>query len=345
MKKVKNIFSQIYRSYLFRRTIISFLSLLGLSLIIFALARVIPGDPARMALGPRAPEDVVERYREMLHLKDPLIVQYYYWLSDLFHGRLGISLVTFRDVSADILEFLPATLELMLFTAIIQIIGTIILGTISGCRPGSLVDGALRIFAYVGITIPAFVWAILFQLIFSYYLGWLPAVGRISEDLRVPRVTGFMLIDTILTGNVRAFIDALQHLILPSLSLALGAMAQEARILRSSLVENIGKDYVVTFASHGIPYRTVCFKYALKPSLLGLVPVMGLDIASIIANAFMVEMIFNWPGISRYGITAMLRKDLNAIVGVVLIVGLIYVIVNILVDILIFILDPRIRRR
>ncbi len=335
----------IYKSFLLRRLAISLLALFGLSLIIFTLARIIPGDPARMALGPRAPEDVVERYREMLHLKDPIVVQYYYWISDLFHGRLGMSLVTFRDVSADILEFLPATLELMFSVAIIQIIGTIMLGTISGCKPNSFIDSSLRLFTYIGITIPAFVWAIIFQLIFSYWLGWFPAVGRISEELRVPRVTGFMTIDSLLAGNPRAFIDAVQHLVLPSLSLALGSIAQEARILRSSLVDNIGRDYVVTFYSHGLPYRLICFKYALKPSLLGLVPVMGLDIASIIANAFMVETIFNWPGISRYGIIAMLRKDLNAIVGVVLVVGLVYTITNIIVDVIVSILDPRIRRR
>ncbi|RLG88816.1 MAG: ABC transporter permease [Thermoprotei archaeon] len=334
---------KIYKSVIFRRAVLSLLSLLGLSLIIFTLARVMPGDPARMALGPRAPEEVVQRYRELLHLNEPLYLQYYYWLRDLFQGKLGISLVSFREVSIDIAEFLPATLELMMLTAIIQIIGTIVFGTLSGSRPGSIIDGALRVFAYIGICIPAFAWALFLQFIFSYQLGWFPPTERISPGISIPRVTGFMTIDALIAGNFNAFVDALWHLFLPSLALALGAMAQEARILRSAMVENISKDYVLTFMSHGLPYRLVYFKYALKPSLVSTIPVMGLDIASLIANAFMVEIIFNWPGLSKFGITAMLRKDLNGIVGVVLVAGLIYTITNIIVDVIITLVDPRIR--
>lgn len=336
---------RIYESAIFRRAVTSLLALLGLSLIIFTLARVLPGDPARMALGPRAPEEIVEKYRRMLHLNEPLWAQYYYWLQDLFRGRLGISLTSFREVSVDIVEFLPATLELIMFTAVIQVVGTLVFGTLSGSKPGSLIDGALRVFSYIGICIPAFVWGILFQLAFGWYLGWFPVSGRVSEGIHIPRVTGLMTVDALVIGDFKAFLDAAWHLILPSLALALGAMAQEARILRSSMVENIGRDYVLTFKSHGLPSRLIYFKYALKPSLSATIPVMGLDIASLVANAFLVEIIFNWPGLSKYGITAMLRKDLNAIVGVVLVAGFIYTLVNIIIDLIMFIVDPRIRHR
>lgn len=335
---------KIYENVLLRRAIASLLALLGLSLIIFTLARVLPGDPARMALGPRAPEEIVEKYRRMLHLNEPLWTQYYYWIQDLLQGRLGISLTSFREVSVDIAEFLPATLELMIVTAVIQVVGTLLFGTLSGSRPGSVIDGALRVFSYIGICIPAFVWGILFQLAFGWYFRWFPVSGRVSEGIHVPRITGIMSIDSLIVGDLKAFTDVVWHLILPSLALALGAMAQEARILRSSMVENIGRDYVLTFKSHGLPSRLIYFKYALKPSLAATVPVMGLDIASLVANAFLVEIIFNWPGLSKYGITAMLRKDLNAIVGVVLVTGLIYTIVNIIVDLLMLLIDPRIRR-
>ncbi|MCS7135646.1 MAG: ABC transporter permease [Nitrososphaerota archaeon] len=339
------LYSNVLKNIALKRIVLSLISLLGLSLIIFTLARIMPGDPARMALGPRAPEEIVQKYREMLHLDKPLYVQYYYWLVNLFQGKLGTSLTSFREVSIDIAYFLPATLELMLFVAIIQITGTLILGTISGSKPGSVIDGALRVFAYVGICIPPFVWALILQFIFSYILGWFPATERLSPDIRLPRITGLVTVDALITGNFTAFADALWHLFLPSLALALGAMAQEIRILRSAMVENINKDYVITFLSHGLPtYRYVYFKYALRPSLSSTIPVIGLDVASLIANAFMVEMIFNWPGISKFGITAMLRKDLNGIVGIVLVAGIIYIITNLVIDIILTIVDPRIRR-
>ncbi|PUA31588.1 MAG: peptide ABC transporter [Candidatus Terraquivivens tikiterensis] len=343
MKSRFNVLKSVYENTVFRRAVLSLLSLLGLSLIIFTLARIVPGDPARMALGPRAPEEIVQKYREMLHLNEPIYVQYYYWLTNLFQGKLGISLTSFREVSVDIAEFLPATLELMLFVAIIQIAGTLILGTLSGSKPGSILDGALRVFTYVGICVPAFVWGLILQFIFSYVVGVFPATERLSPGITVPRITGLVTVDALATGNFRAFVDALWHLILPSLALALGAMAQEARILRSAMVENINKDYVLTLLSHGIPGYRIYFKYALKPSVASTIPVIGLDIASLIANAFMVEVIFNWPGISKFGITAMLKKDLNGIVGVVLMAGLIYTVTNVIVDLILTIIDPRLR--
>jgi len=338
--KIKKAFD----NFIFKRFIYSIFVLFALSILIFTLARLLPGDPARLALGPRAPEDVVQRYREQLHLDKPIYIQYFYWLNDVIHLSLGRSLVTFRDVSEDIYEFLPATLELILFSGIIIVIGALTLGVISGRKPGSTVDNAMRLFAYVGISIPAFVWAIILQLIFAYWLNVLPAMGRISSGIpSPPRITGFMTIDSLLTGNLVAFIDSIEHLILPATALAIGPLAQDARILRANLIENIGKDYVLNFKSHGIPESTIYFKYALKPSLIPVIAVMGLDIASLLGNAFLVELIFNWPGLSRYGINAMLRKDLNAIVGVTLVIGLVFIIANLIVDLIIYRLDPRIK--
>jgi peptide/nickel transport system permease protein len=342
MIKIRNILNNI----LLRRVLYSILVLIGLSMLIFTLARLLPGDPARLALGPRAPEEVVQKYREMLHLDKPIYIQYFYWLNDVFHLSLGQSLVTFRDVSDDIAEFLPATIELILLAGIILVIGAFILGVISGRKPGSIVDNFMRMFAYIGISIPAFVWAIIFQLIFAYWFNIFPAVGRISDNITPPpRITGLMTVDSMLSGNILAFIDSIKHLILPALALAIGPIAQDARILRANLVENIGKDYVLNLKSHGISERIIYFKYALKPSMIPVITVMGLDIASLIGNAFLVEVIFNWPGLSRYGITAMLRKDLNAIVGVTLVVGVVFIIANLIVDLIIYSLDPRIKYR
>ena len=334
----------IINNFIIRRIFSSIFVLFGLSILIFVLARLLPGDPARLALGPRAPEEVVEQYRKMLHLDQPIYIQYVYWLYDVFHLSLGQSLVTFRDVLVDIEDFLPASMELVLFSAMILVIGALSLGVLSGKRPGSNADNLMRIFSYIGISIPAFVWAIILQLIFSYWLGIFPAIGRISDNITPPpKVTGFIMIDSLISGNIYAFIDAVEHLVLPALALAIGPIAQEARILRANLVETIGKDYILNLRSHGIPDNTIYFKYALKPSMIPVVTIMGLDIASLIANAFLVELIFNWPGLSRYGINAMLRKDLNAIVGVTLVVGLIFIIANLIVDMIIYKIDPRVR--
>ncbi|MGC8679191.1 MAG: ABC transporter permease, partial [Fervidicoccaceae archaeon] len=181
-------------------------------------------------------------------------------------------------------------------------------------------------------------------LIFSYYLNMLPAYGRLSDNISPPpTITGLITIDSLITGNFSAFFDALKHLLLPSFALALGMIGQEARITRSSILENSKKEFIVNMESHGISERKIMFKYLLKPSLIPTISVFGLDIAGTLANAFLVETIFNWPGFSKYGVNVMLRKDLNGIVGVVMMVGLTFAVINLIVDLVVAYLDPRIR--
>jgi peptide/nickel transport system permease protein len=318
--------------------------LFGLSILIFIIARVLPGDPARLALGPRAPDWAVENLRQQLRLNEPLYIQYFYWVRDALSGSLGVSLVTRRDVMIDITEFLPATLELIVLAALLDMALAIPIGMVAGRRANSWFDNVVRVLSYVGVAVPAFVVAIIFILVFGFMLNIAPSIGRISPNIVAPpTVTGFITIDSLMSGNIVAFFDAIAHLILPALALALGLIAQEARITRSSVVENLNKDYILSTVSHGVPERLLTLKYLLKPSLIPTVSVMGLDMASLIGNAFLVELIFNWPGVSRYGITAMLRKDLNAIVAVVMIAGIIFAIANIVVDLIVAYLDPRIR--
>jgi peptide/nickel transport system permease protein len=318
--------------------------LFGLSILIFIIARVLPGDPARLALGPRAPDWAVENLRQQLRLNEPLYIQYFYWVRDALSGSLGVSLVTRRDVMVDIQEFLPATLELIILAALLDVVFSIPIGMIAGRRANSWFDNVVRVLSYIGVAVPAFVVAIIFILVFGFMLHVAPSIGRISPNIAAPpTVTGFMTIDSLISGNMVAFVDVIAHLILPALALSLGLIAQEARITRSSVVENLNKDYILSAVSHGVPERLLTLKYLLKPSLIPTVSVMGLDMASLIGNAFLVELIFNWPGISRYGITAMLRKDLNAIVAVVMIAGIIFAIANIAVDLIVAYLDPRIR--
>jgi peptide/nickel transport system permease protein len=282
--------------------------------------------------------------REQMHLNDPIYAQYYYWLVGALHGDLGQSLFTRRAVMTDVKEFLPATMELAIFAGIIMAVFGILLGAIAGNYSNTWVDNGIRIFSYIGVVTPSFVFAILFLLLFGYILNVLPTVGRLTPGItRPPVVTGMISVDALISGNFAALGDAIKHMILPAVSLALGGMAQEARITRSTISDNLGKDYIASAKGFGVPGRLVVLKYLLKPSLIPTISIFGLDFASLLANAFLVELIFNWPGFSRYGINAMLNKDLNAVTAVVMILGVIFIIVNILVDLLVAWLDPRIR--
>ena len=331
-------------TFLVRRVVHSIFVLLGLSIVIFIISRIMPGDPARMALGPRAPQWAVDNLREQMHLNDPLYTQYYYWLRDALHGDFGISLVTRRPVADDIKEFFPATFELALFTGVIHGAGGIFLGTVSARHKDKWIDNVVRVLSYLGVVTPSFVFAILFLLLFGMTLNWMPTMGRLSPGVsRPPLITGFITVDSLLAGNLTTFFDALWHLILPGIALAMGGLAQEARITRSTMSDNLTKDYIASERSLGIPEKVIMRSFLLKPSLIPTVSILGLDFAATLGNAFLVELIFNWPGSSRYGINAMLNKDLNAIAAVILILGVVFIIVNILVDLVVAQLDPRIR--
>lgn len=329
-----------------RRLFHAIFVLLGLSMVIFLIARVMPGDPARVAVGARAEDWVVDNLREQMHLNDPLPVQYIYWLADAVQGDFGISLVTRRGVAEDIREFFPASLELALFSLVITAVLGIGLGALSAHHKDKLADNVIRVISYMGVVTPSFVFAILFMLLFGFVLNWFPTIGRLSEDItRPPNVTGFMTIDTLLVGDIPAFLDAVHHLILPALALAMGSMAQEARITRASMSENLSKDYIAAGRAFGVPESKITRSFLLKPSLIATISIMGLDFAAGLSNAFLVELIFVWPGLSRYGMNAFLRKDLNAISAVILVLGVVFILVNIIVDVVVGRLDPRIGLR
>jgi peptide/nickel transport system permease protein len=329
--------------YLFKRLIQGIFVIIGISILIFIISRVVPGDPARMALGPRAAQEVVDQLREEMHLNESIPVQYAYWFKGVLTGDFGRSLNTKRPVLMDVLEFLPATLELAFFAGLIFVVFSIILGLLAARYRDTWVDGLVRVLSYVGIALPSFVVAVLLLLVFGYTWKIIPVLGRLSNGFHVPKITGMVVIDSLITGNFSAAFDGITHLILPAFALSVGPLFQEARILRSSLTDNMSKEYISVVTGYGIPRSIIMRRHLLKPSFIPVVSVMGLDFASLLGNAFLVEKIFNWPGISRYGINAMLSKDLNAISAVIIIIGLIFLIVNIIVDIIIASLDPRIR--
>jgi peptide/nickel transport system permease protein len=319
-------------------------ALFGLSILIFVLARVLPGDPARMAAGWAAPDYAVEAMRKRLGLDKPLPLQYISWLSDVLKGDLGYSIYTRRSVTIDAIQYLPKTIELILVTEIFSITGGILLGILAGAFPYRMPDNIVRVMAYIAISMPAFVWAIILQLLFSRMIPLFPAGGQLSPQLsQPPQVTGLLMLDSLISWRLDCFIDALHHIILPALSLSFGSMMQNARILRMGMTDVRGKDFMLLGDALGLPFRLRILRYQFKPASIPAITAMGMSIGADLANAFLVENVYNWPGFSRYGVTAMLNKDLNAIVAVILVVGIVYAVANFIVDLVVIWLDPRIR--
>lgn len=322
----------------------SILVLVGLSVLIFIIARILPGDPARLALGPFASQEMVARLRHQMGMDQPLHLQYVAYVRGIFHGDLGLSFQTRRGVSLDIAHYLPATFELVLVAIIWVLIIGVPFGILAGRYKDSWLDNISRVVAFVGVAVPPFVVGLIGQLIFSYGLGVLPTTGRLSLLTPMPPArTGLLILDSLIAGNFSAFGDALIHILLPSLAIAMTGIGQITRLTRGSVSDVLGKDYIEAARAFGIPNRYVTFKYMLKPSFIPPLTILGLTFASELGNAFLVEQVFSWPGMAKYGIQAILRKDFNAIMGVILIIGLAFVAVNFIVDVLAGYVDPRIR--
>ena len=322
----------------------SILVLVGLSVLIFIIARILPGDPARLALGPFASQEMVTRLRHQMGMDQPLHLQYVAYVRGIFRGDLGLSFQTRRSVSLDIAHYLPATLELVFVAIIWVLIIGVPFGVLAGRYKDSWLDNISRVVAFVGVAVPPFVVGLIGQLIFSYGLGILPTTGRLSLLTPMPPTrTGLLILDSLIAGNFSAFGDALIHILLPSLAIAMTGIGQITRLTRGSVSDVLGKDYIEAARAFGIPNRYVTFKYMLKPSFIPPLTILGLTFASELGNAFLVEQVFSWPGMAKYGIQAILRKDFNAIMGVILIIGLAFVAVNFIVDVLAGYVDPRIR--
>lgn len=332
--------------YLGRRMLQALPVLIGLSLIIFIISRVVPGDPARMALGPFAHQEQVEALRRSMGLDRPLPIQYFNYLRGILQGDFGESLVSYRNVRLDLGHYLPATAELVTVTILWVFLIGVPLGALSAERRGQRLDTVVKGFSFAAVVIPAFIIGIALQLIFGYWLNWLPVTGRLDPATAVPpRITGFLLIDSLLAGDLAAFGDTVLHLILPSLSLACAGIGQVIRITRNSMLEIGHKDYIAAALATGFPSWLVTFRYRLKPAFVPTLQIGGLTFASLFGNAFLVEMVFAWPGMAKYGINALLQKDINAIVGVVLVIGAAFVVTNLVTDLLAGFVDPRIRLR
>ena len=327
--------------YIFKRLLTMIPIIIGLSLLMFLLSRLMPGDSVRLALGPEATQAQILQMEQELGLDKSLPVQYLSYLAGLFTGDMGMSLRTGRNVALDIQGTFPATMELVLLSMLIAVLVGIPLGVISATRYNKAPDFIIRMFSMSGIAIPSFLTAILLQLIFGYWLGWLPIIGR--GNIRPDHITGLYLVDSVLTGNMPAFVDSFKHLILPAISLSIASGAQIMRLTRTNMIERLNKDYILASRAYGLPYNLVENRYMLKNSFTSILTLVGMQLGSLIGNAFLVETVFSWPGMAQYSIEGLMYKDYNAIISVTLVIGIFFALINMVVDILYSAVDPRIK--
>jgi ABC-type dipeptide/oligopeptide/nickel transport system permease component len=333
-------------AFIARRLALLLFVLAGLSVITFFLARVVPSDPAATFLGPKARPEQVVMIRAKLGLDRPLIVQYAFYIRDLARGDLGTSISTHRPVAKSVLELLPASLELMCAAMSFALVAGIALGAFSARREGTLLDHAGRLISIGGVSLPAFWLGLLLQIVFFRRLGILPLGGRIDTVVGllhpVRPISGFMLVDTLLTGNWQAFGSAASHIVLPALTLAAYSTGIIARMTRASMLDVVREDFITAARAQGLREGRVYASSALKNALGPTLTTAGLAFASMLTGTFYIETIFYWPGLGTYTANAILNLDYPVIMGVTLIGAMFYVLVNLVVDIVISLIDPRI---
>ena len=309
----------------------------------FFLVRAIPGDPAQIMLGQQATQAQVQQVRENMGLDKPIIIQYGLFLKDALRGDLGDSTVTGRPVTTELMVRLPATFELVAFAMLIAVLVGVPVGVISAVKQYSLLDKTTSVLALTGISMPIFWLAMILVVIFGVNLELLPFPGRLDPTTGITAITGFVLVDSLLTLNFAGFWDGLLHLIMPALALATIPMAVIMRMTRSSMLEVMNEDYVRTARAKGVvPWRVV-FKHALRNAMLPTITVIGLQAGLLMGGAIITETIFSWPGIGLYAYNSISARDYASVQGVVLYGALLFVLINLLVDILYAILDPRVR--
>ncbi len=330
--------------FVVRRLVELAIVMFGLSVLIFVISRVLPGDPVRFALGPGATEGQVAQLTREMGLDQRLIVQYWLLIKGMFQGDFGVSLTTFRSISSDLATFLPATLELAVVSMGMAIVVGVPLGVMTAIHRNKTRDFVGRALAFSGVALPVFWLALLVQLVFSFELRFFPPLGRIDADtLPPPRVTGSYLLDSLIALDFGLFLTVLSFIVLPALVLAASPMAMILRLLRASMLDEMDKDYVFTARANGLPRNLLVYKYMLRNAFSATLTIIGLLFGFFIGGAFIVETVFSWPGIGRYGVRALQFKDFNAIIAVTLVIGLAYAAANTLVTILYGWLDPRLR--
>jgi len=335
------------------RSILQRLALMGLILIgvmtvTFVLSRVLPGSPVEMMLGAKPTLEQIAQAEEELGLNQPLLKQYGLFLVDAVQGDFGESLITGQAVTDDVFLRATATLELVTLALLLALFVGLPLGVQAAVKKETAVDHTVRMGSVAAVAVPVFFLGLLLQMFFAGKLGLLPLQGRIDSgvllDSSFSRVTGFYLVDTLLSGEFGAFASAVRHLILPVLTLSLASMATIVRVTRSMMIEAMQQDYISTVRAYGVPQKHIHYRYALKATLIPLLTVVGLTYGFMLGGSIIVEYVFDWPGVGGYMVQALLNNDFPAVMGVTFFIAFAYLLINLLIDLLYQALDPRLRQ-
>jgi len=330
-------------TYIAKRLLMLLPVLLGISVTVFLIIHLIPGNPAQLMLGERATPEALAALEKQLGLDQPLHVQFFRFLGRVLTGDLGRSIRSNKPVISELAERFPATIELSFFSMFVAVVVGVSAGIISAVKRYSLFDHVSMFLALIGVSMPIFWLGLMLIWFFSVNLGWFPPSSRLDVRFFLETYTNFYLIDSLLNRNLAAFLNALWHLVMPALALGTIPMAIIARMTRSSMLEVLGQDYIRTARAKGLAQRVVVFRHALKNALLPVVTIVGLQFGFLLGGAILTETIFSWPGVGRYIIEGINERDYPVVQGTVLLIATTFVFVNLLVDILYTFIDPRIR--
>ena len=329
-------------AFIARRALAVIPTLLGVTILIFLMLRLTPGDPAELLLGERATDHALAEMREYLGLNEPLHKQYWLFIKRVAHGDLGETIWTRQKVWIEVKQRFPATMELTLAAMVISSFLGIIFGLVSAARQYSVLDYLSMLGSLFGVSMPVFWLALMLMLIFSLWLGWFPMSGRISVGVTLEVHTNFYVIDSIITGNWKALVDVLKHLALPATALSTIPLAIVARMTRSSMLEVLRQDYIKTARAKGLGNASIFLKHALRNGLIPVVTVIGLQVGILLGGAILTETVFAWPGVGKWLYDGVVKRDYMVIQGGTLVVASTFVIVNLIVDVLYAVINPRI---
>ncbi|MDX2138804.1 MAG: ABC transporter permease [Chloroflexota bacterium] len=334
----------IFQIYLLRRLLLVIPLLIGLSLLTFTVSRILPGDPVGLAAGPQATQEIRDALARQFGLDQPLPVQYFNYIGGLFQGDWGQSLYSRREVLDDLAVFFPATLELTIAAVLIATVLGVPAGFLSAMYRDKLPDQVVRVIALFFVSFPAFWLAMIFQSVLGVTLDWFPISKRFDVLLAPPpTITGMLTVDALLHLDFNAFGIALSHLATPALVLSFGSLASVTRITRAAVLEALDRDSVRMERALGIPYRVILTKYVLRSALIAILTIVALEFGWLMAGAVLVETIFDFPGLGLYAVESSLRLDFEPIMGITILYGIVFSLINIATDLAYGIIDPRIR--
>ena len=329
-------------AYILRRIMIMIPTLLGVTIIVFLMLHATPGDPAELLMGERATEESLQQLREHLGLNEPLYVQYGMFMGRLLKGDLGETIWTRQKVWTEVKQRFPATIELSLVALFISCVAGMILGIISATKQYSVFDYVSMVGALAGVSMPIFWLGLVFMLIFSLKLGWLPLSGRLSIGIDLDVITNFYILDAVITRNWPAFKDAVWHIIMPAVTLSTIPTAIVARMTRSAMLDVLRQDYIKTAKAKGLSQLAVIFKHALRNAMIPVVTTIGLQFGVLLGGAILTETIFAWPGVGKWMYDAVMQRDYMVIQGGTLLIAGLFVVINLFVDVLYAVINPRI---